>query len=87
VVKKSGAKVAQSFASGGDMHDLIAGSPDTVAKRVQQLADLGVNHLLLRFLGEWPGETRWVSEQSMKLFSEKVAPRFRGIAPARELRV
>ena len=29
------------------------------ASDVQKLADLGINHLLVRFLGEWPGKTRW----------------------------
>ena len=58
-----------------------------LAERVQKLADLGINHLLVRFLGEWPGQTRWVSEQSMKLFAQEVAPRFKGIAPQRQLAV
>lgn len=74
-----------AYAAGGDMIELIAGTPDTVAARVQALADLGINHLLLRFLGEWPGKTRYISEQSMKLFAEHVAPRFRDVAPMRDL--
>jgi alkanesulfonate monooxygenase SsuD/methylene tetrahydromethanopterin reductase-like flavin-dependent oxidoreductase (luciferase family) len=66
------------------MTDIIAGTPDTVAAKVQELADLGINHLLVRFLGEWTGETRHVSETSMRLFSREVIPRFRDIAPLRE---
>jgi alkanesulfonate monooxygenase SsuD/methylene tetrahydromethanopterin reductase-like flavin-dependent oxidoreductase (luciferase family) len=74
-----------SYAAGGDMIGVIAGTPDTVAARVQQLADVGINHLLLRFLGEWPGKTRHISEQSMRMFSQHVAPRFRDIPPLRIL--
>ena len=74
-----------SYAAGGDMVGVIAGTPDTVAAHVQALADVGINHLLLRFLGEWPGKTRHISEQSMRLFSRHVAPRFRDIAPNRTL--
>jgi alkanesulfonate monooxygenase SsuD/methylene tetrahydromethanopterin reductase-like flavin-dependent oxidoreductase (luciferase family) len=67
---------AAAFAAGGDMDDAVVGSPDTVAKQVRSLADAGINHILLRFVGEWVGETRWISEASMKLFAEEVAPRF-----------
>jgi hypothetical protein len=52
-----------------------------VAKRVRQLADLGINHLLVRFLGEWTGKTRHISENSMRLFSREIIPRFKDIAP------
>jgi alkanesulfonate monooxygenase SsuD/methylene tetrahydromethanopterin reductase-like flavin-dependent oxidoreductase (luciferase family) len=75
-----------SFATGGDMDDLIAGSPDTVAARVQGLADIGVNHVLVRFLGEWPGETRSISEASMRLFAREVMPRFKNVSPLRDPR-
>ena len=67
------------------MMDSIVGNPDTVARRVQDLVDMGVNHLLLRFVGEWTGETRWISETSMKLFALEIAPKFRLIAPRRDL--
>jgi alkanesulfonate monooxygenase SsuD/methylene tetrahydromethanopterin reductase-like flavin-dependent oxidoreductase (luciferase family) len=66
------------------MFETIAGSPDTVAARVQGLVDLGINHLLLRFLGEWTGETRSISEKSMRLFSREVMPRFKAIPPLRD---
>ncbi len=75
----------KAYLAGGDMIELIAGNPDTVAKRVQELADTGINHLLVRFLGEWPGKTRYISEQSMRLFSQHVAPRFRDLAPPKTL--
>ncbi len=81
---KPGQSQADGYAAGGDLKDTIAGSPDSVAKRVQQLADLGINHLMLRFLGEWAGETRHVCETSLKLFSEEVIPRFRDIPPLRD---
>lgn len=71
----------KAYLAGGDMIELIAGNPDTVARRVQEVADAGINHLLVRFLGEWPGRTRYISEQSMRLFAQHVAPRFRDIAP------
>ena len=39
------------YAKGGDMKMSIAGTPDTIAAKVQQLADMGINHLHLRFHG------------------------------------
>lgn len=84
VARNPGASAAATYAAGGDMHNLIAGNPDTVARQVQALADLGINHLLVRFLGEWPGETRDVSENSMRLFAREVMPRFGDIPPLRE---
>jgi alkanesulfonate monooxygenase SsuD/methylene tetrahydromethanopterin reductase-like flavin-dependent oxidoreductase (luciferase family) len=54
----------------------ICGSPETVAAEVQKMAALGVNHMLLRFMGEWHGETRSIAEQSMRLFAEHVMPLF-----------
>jgi alkanesulfonate monooxygenase SsuD/methylene tetrahydromethanopterin reductase-like flavin-dependent oxidoreductase (luciferase family) len=74
--RKEGVSNAAAFAAGGDMSDIIAGSPETVAAKVQALSDLGINHLLVRFLGEWTGETRYVSENSMRLFSREIIPRF-----------
>jgi alkanesulfonate monooxygenase SsuD/methylene tetrahydromethanopterin reductase-like flavin-dependent oxidoreductase (luciferase family) len=65
-----------SYAGGGDMDYVIAGNPDTVAGEVRKLRDLGVNHILARFMGEWPGATRYISEESMRLFAAEVAPRF-----------
>ena len=79
--EKAGQSAAASYAAGGDMWETIAGSPDTVAARVQGLVDLGINHLLVRFLGEWTGKTRAISEKSMRLFSREVMPRFKGIPP------
>jgi alkanesulfonate monooxygenase SsuD/methylene tetrahydromethanopterin reductase-like flavin-dependent oxidoreductase (luciferase family) len=66
------------------MRALIAGTPDTVAAKVQELMDTGINHLLVRFLGEWPGQTRSISEQSMRLFSSDVMPRFKSAQPQRQ---
>jgi alkanesulfonate monooxygenase SsuD/methylene tetrahydromethanopterin reductase-like flavin-dependent oxidoreductase (luciferase family) len=65
-----------AFRSGADMQHIIAGSPDTVAAEVQRLADLGINHLIVRFLGEWLGQTRGLLERSLQLFADEVAPRF-----------
>jgi alkanesulfonate monooxygenase SsuD/methylene tetrahydromethanopterin reductase-like flavin-dependent oxidoreductase (luciferase family) len=82
--RKAGESTAEAYAKGGDMMRTIASNPDTVAKRVQRLVDLGINHLLVRFLGEWTGETRGISEKSMRLFSREVLPRFKDIAPLRD---
>jgi alkanesulfonate monooxygenase SsuD/methylene tetrahydromethanopterin reductase-like flavin-dependent oxidoreductase (luciferase family) len=79
--KTEGQTVASAFAAGGDMRNTIAGSPDTVAKNVQHLVDVGLNHLLVRFLGEWTGETRAISETSMRLFASEIIPRFKDIPP------
>jgi alkanesulfonate monooxygenase SsuD/methylene tetrahydromethanopterin reductase-like flavin-dependent oxidoreductase (luciferase family) len=74
--RKEGVSNAAAYTAGGDMSDIIAGNPETVAAQVQALSDLGINHLLVRFLGEWTGETRHVSENSMKLFAREIIPRF-----------
>jgi hypothetical protein len=68
------------------MLDAVVGNPDTIARRVQELADIGINHLLLRFVGEWAGETQAISLDSMRLFANEVAPRFRQLAPQREMK-
>jgi alkanesulfonate monooxygenase SsuD/methylene tetrahydromethanopterin reductase-like flavin-dependent oxidoreductase (luciferase family) len=54
----------------------LIGSPDTVAKRIEQFQEWGINHLLLRFMGEWAGETKGICESSMRLFNKEVMPRF-----------
>jgi pimeloyl-ACP methyl ester carboxylesterase len=76
IASGNGGPTPAQFVAGGDMTRVIAGSPETVAGEVQTLAVLGINHLLVRFLGEWHGETRWIAEQSMRLFSEHVMPAF-----------
>jgi len=84
VSRQPGQVSAAAYAAGGDMFNLIAGNPDTVAAQVQKLRDLGVNHLLVRFLGEWPGATRHISENSMRLFARDIMPRFKDIPPLRD---
>lgn len=69
---------AEGYAAGGDMKATIAGSPDTVAAMVQKLADAGINHLHLRFLGEWDGETQPICKETAELFAKEVMPRFAG---------
>ena len=64
------------YAKGGDMKLTIAGTPDTIAAKVQQLADMGINHLHLRFLGEVDGETAHISKASAEMFAKEVMPRF-----------
>jgi alkanesulfonate monooxygenase SsuD/methylene tetrahydromethanopterin reductase-like flavin-dependent oxidoreductase (luciferase family) len=72
----AGKSTAEEYAKGGDMRASIAGSPDTVAAKVQELVDLGINHMHLRFTGEWAGETRRTVEDSAELFAREVMPRF-----------
>jgi hypothetical protein len=43
---------------------------------VQKLSDIGINHLHVRFLGEWKGETRQIAADSAELFANEVMPRF-----------
>ena len=76
---------ADAYAKGGDMKMTIAGSPDSVAAKVRQLADMGVNHLHLRFLGECDGETKYIFKESAELFAKEVLPRFVDTQPSRRL--
>jgi len=81
---KPGEATSADYAKGGDLKGIIAGSPDTIAAELQKVADVGINHLMLRFVGEWAGETRHVCETSLKLFAKEVMPRFRDIPPLRD---
>jgi len=76
-----GQSVPAAFAAGKDMEQAVVGSPDTIAKKIQELVDAGINHVLLRFIGEWAGETRHISENSMRLFADEVMPRFAHVRP------
>jgi alkanesulfonate monooxygenase SsuD/methylene tetrahydromethanopterin reductase-like flavin-dependent oxidoreductase (luciferase family) len=71
-----GRSTADAYEKGGDMIGTVVGSPDTVAAKVQELVDVGLNHVHLRFTGEWAGETREVCETSARLFAKEVMPRF-----------
>jgi hypothetical protein len=44
---------------------------------------MGINHLHLRFLGEWDGETRHICKTSAELFAKEVLPRFAEAQPSR----
>jgi alkanesulfonate monooxygenase SsuD/methylene tetrahydromethanopterin reductase-like flavin-dependent oxidoreductase (luciferase family) len=70
------ARSAREKADSGDTSDVIGGTPEMIAGRVRELDDQGINHLLIRFLGQWQGRSRWVADQSMRLFSEQVMPQF-----------
>jgi alkanesulfonate monooxygenase SsuD/methylene tetrahydromethanopterin reductase-like flavin-dependent oxidoreductase (luciferase family) len=76
------AQMGQPVLAPDDTIPAIAGGPETIAEHVGDLRDKGVNHLLLRFLGEWHGSTRWISEQSMRVFSERVMPLFANGRPS-----
>ncbi len=84
VRQEGGESIAAAYARGNDMLNIIAGTPDAIAAQVQDLVDLGINHLLVRFMGEWTGDTRAISEKSMRLFAREVMPRFKGIPPPRD---
>jgi alkanesulfonate monooxygenase SsuD/methylene tetrahydromethanopterin reductase-like flavin-dependent oxidoreductase (luciferase family) len=71
-----GQSTADAYVKGDDMKATIAGTPDTIAAKVQQLAEMGINHLHLRFLGEWDGETKHICKTSAELFAKEVLPRF-----------
>jgi alkanesulfonate monooxygenase SsuD/methylene tetrahydromethanopterin reductase-like flavin-dependent oxidoreductase (luciferase family) len=62
----------------------LVGTPDTVAAGIRRVADLGLNHMLLRFMGEWTGTTRPIVEKSMRLFGQEVLPRFKDLAPLKD---
>jgi alkanesulfonate monooxygenase SsuD/methylene tetrahydromethanopterin reductase-like flavin-dependent oxidoreductase (luciferase family) len=79
-----GQSTAAAYAKGGDMKATIAGTPDSIATKVKQLADMGINHLHLRFLGEWDGETKHICKASAELFAKEVLPRFDDAQPARQ---
>jgi alkanesulfonate monooxygenase SsuD/methylene tetrahydromethanopterin reductase-like flavin-dependent oxidoreductase (luciferase family) len=74
---------ARQAAAGGPR--IVSGTPEQIAEKVYWLHRLGIEHLLVRFLGEWHGQTRWIAERSMRLFSERVIPRFDNGARERPL--
>jgi hypothetical protein len=72
------------YAKGGDMKMTIAGTPETIAAKVKQLQEMGINHLHLRFMGEIDGETAHISKASAELFAKEVMPRFAETQPLRQ---
>ena len=77
-----GATAPDAYAKGGDMKATIAGCPDTIAAKVKQLSEMGINHLHLRFLGEIDGETSHICKNSAELFAKEVMPRFAQAQPS-----
>jgi alkanesulfonate monooxygenase SsuD/methylene tetrahydromethanopterin reductase-like flavin-dependent oxidoreductase (luciferase family) len=56
-------------------HSILCGSPDTVSEAIAQIEQIGVGGLILVFrIGPMRAE---VANNSIRLFMEKVAPRFR----------
>jgi alkanesulfonate monooxygenase SsuD/methylene tetrahydromethanopterin reductase-like flavin-dependent oxidoreductase (luciferase family) len=83
VIKSApGATAPDAYAKGGDMKATIAGCPDTIAAKVRQLSEMGINHLHLRFLGEIDGETAHICKASAELFAKEVMPRFAETRPS-----
>ena len=72
-----GSELRDAAAAGPEMKSPVVGSVESIAARVREVESLGISHLLLRFMGEWNGETRSVAENSLRLFAEQVMPRFR----------
>ncbi len=61
-------------------HSLICGSPATVAERLAKIDAIGVGGVILQFrIGPSPYE---VTENSIRMFMEKVAPQFKAKAAA-----
>ena len=65
---------------GGYLTQNLVGSPETVARRVRQITDLGFNYLLVS--NATYGVPRDVRHQTIRLFAEEVMPRVRAAAPA-----
>ncbi len=56
-------------------HAFLAGTPATVAGKMEELRDTGVRNVLLNpNVGQIPAH---LVERSMRLFGEKVMPKFR----------
>ena len=58
----------------------LVGSPETVAKRVRQIADLGFNYFVVS--NATYGVPRATRHQTIRLFADEVVPRVRELAPA-----
>ena len=70
-LKQETAPAARSTAQ----HGIIAGSPETVAEAIAEIDDIGVGGLILTFrIGPMSYD---VTENSIRLFMEKVAPEFK----------
>jgi len=55
----------------------VSFSPDTIAQKMQTLADVGLGNVLLSFNnGLYDDERRKLSENSMRLFVKEVMPCF-----------
>ncbi|MDH3704211.1 MAG: LLM class flavin-dependent oxidoreductase [Alphaproteobacteria bacterium] len=71
IMKKETAPAARSTTQ----HGILAGSPETVAEAIAEINDIGVGGLILTFrIGPMPYD---VTENSIRLFMEKVAPEFK----------
>jgi alkanesulfonate monooxygenase SsuD/methylene tetrahydromethanopterin reductase-like flavin-dependent oxidoreductase (luciferase family) len=67
---------------GGFMAQNLVGSPETVARRLRQIADLGFNYFVIS--NATYGVPRAVRHQTIRLFAEEVVPRVRDLATAAE---
>jgi alkanesulfonate monooxygenase SsuD/methylene tetrahydromethanopterin reductase-like flavin-dependent oxidoreductase (luciferase family) len=76
IMKKEAAPAARST----PQHGIVAGSPETVAEAIAEIDDIGVGGLILTFrIGPMPYD---VTENSIRLFMEKVAPEFKTLKAA-----
>jgi limonene 1,2-monooxygenase len=55
---------------------IIAGSPDTIARRVHEFADLGVGLFQVAFVGQTDPARRALGDAALRLFSKTVLPAF-----------
>ncbi|WP_431267252.1 hypothetical protein [Dankookia sp. P2] len=65
---------------GGYLAQNLVGSPETVARRLQDYIDLGFNYLVVS--NATYGVPQAVRHQTIRLFAEEVIPRVREMAPA-----
>ena len=71
VLKEESAPAARNLAQ----HSIVCGSPATVSEAIAEIDRIGVGGLILVFrIGPMPAE---VANTSIRLFMERVAPRFR----------
>lgn len=59
-----------------ELRNPIVGTPEMITEHVGELQRAGLDHLLLRFMGEWNGDTRGVFQNSLRLFANEVMPKF-----------
>jgi limonene 1,2-monooxygenase len=60
---------------------VVAGSPETIARRVGEFAELGIGLFQVAFVGQTDPERRALGENALRLFAETILPQFQTPAP------